>query len=137
MFNSPYLTIQRNMKRLITFIFIICTTSCYLFANETGKCGANLTYTLDTKTFTLTITGIGEMYGWSSERDIPWYKSRSYVEHIILTENVTSIGYKAFYGCRNLKSINISKGIKTIGRNAFTNTALDSVVWDSNNVQLI
>ena len=39
----------------------------------TGSCGENVTYTLDTETGVLTISGTGKMYDYySSISDAPW-----------------------------------------------------------------
>ena len=44
----------------------------------------------------------------------------SNIESVTLPSSVTSIEQQAFYGCNNLKSINLSN-VKTIGTEAFTN----------------
>ena len=40
---------------------------------------------------------------------------------------VTAIGKEAFYQCKNLKSVTLPKGLKTIGQSAFEETALTKV----------
>lgn len=59
----------------------------------------------------------------------------SNIESVTLPSSVTSIEQQAFYGCNNLKSINLSN-VKTIGTEAFTNCPsltdnidLSSVDW--------
>ncbi len=44
----------------------------------------------------------------------------SKLKKIVFSDNLTSIGNKAFYGCSNLESIKIPKGIKSIGEQAFS-----------------
>ena len=50
-----------------------------------------------------------------------WYQGDvEFTKDTAVTQNVTSIGSKAFSGCKNLKTIQIdSKVLKTVGRNAF------------------
>lgn len=58
---------------------------------ESGKCGENLTWTLDNGT--LTISGIGEMadyYGCET----PWYSHSSAISRVVINDGVTSIGVR-------------------------------------------
>lgn len=41
------------------------------------------------------------------------------ITSLILSGNVTSMGYKAFYGCKSLKSVTLNEGLQTIGSGAF------------------
>lgn len=111
-----------------------------------GQCGDNLTWTL--KDGTLTISGTGDMWDYSSGGDniVPWNQYRYRIEKLVLNEGitrigdyafysfggiggnlvipegVTSIGDCAFYGCRGFNGdLIIPKGIMSIGDNAFYN----------------
>lgn len=46
------------------------------------------------------------------------FKSSS-ISSVIIGNNVSSIGYMAFYGCTNLKSLTIGSGMQSIGLEAF------------------
>lgn len=84
-----------------------------------GKCGDNLTWTLDDDG-TLTISGRGDMENYSLEyNDQPWYDKRKLINEIIIKPGITLIGYYAFVDCSSLSSIKISEGITSIGRGAF------------------
>ena len=86
---------------------------------DSGKCGDNLTWTLD-KDGLLEISGTGEMY--DSESYTPFEERELFpddIQKVIIHEGVTSIGAKAFEQRNNLSSVQIPESIKTIGDNAF------------------
>ncbi|MGN0635823.1 MAG: leucine-rich repeat domain-containing protein, partial [Acutalibacteraceae bacterium] len=78
-----------------------------------GTCGKNLTWTLDTETGTLAITGTGEM------GDVPWHDYRSVIQKVQIANGVTSIGESAFEYCPSLTDITIPDSVTSIGNNAF------------------
>ena len=98
-------------------------------AVETGKCGTNVTYSLDTSTGVLTISGTGKMNDYSSGPygHGPFYNN-SYIKSIIIKNGVTSIGASAFYDCTSLISITIPDSVTSIGGFAFSGcTSLISI----------
>ncbi len=95
---------------------------------RTGRCGANLTWTLNLEG-TLTISGAGAMTSWLSESSVPWYSNRSDIKSVVIDNGVTSIGERAFYSCTSLTSITIPDSVTTIGDAAFANCAsLTSII---------
>ena len=88
---------------------------------QTGGCGDNVTYSLDTETGVLTISGTGEM------TDSPFSQNSS-IKSVIIENGVTSIGYQTFYDCRSLTSVTIGKSVTSIGVGAFEDcTSLTSI----------
>ena len=86
-----------------------------------GTCGANLSWTLDNGT--LTISGEGEMdnYNYSNGKSSsPWQSLSSSIKKIIIGEGITSIGNLAFYKCIDLIEIKISDSVTFIGKSAFS-----------------
>ena len=60
---------------------------------QTGSCGDNVTYSLDTETGVLTISGTGDMYSYG-----PFYENTN-IKSVIIESGVTSIGDCAFEDC--------------------------------------
>ncbi len=89
-------------------------------AASSGKCGKNLTWTLDNNG-TLTISGKGEMYDYYHQEGkyTPWCDMASYIVTVVIKKGVTSIGCCAFSNCGNLTSVSIPDGITIIGDYAF------------------
>ena len=82
-----------------------------------GKCGTNVTYSLDTSTDVLTISGTGDMKDYSGKNS-PFYED-PFIESIIIENGVTSIGVYAFYGCTSLTNVTIGNNVTSIGSFAF------------------
>lgn len=94
---------------------------------QTGKCGDNVTYSLDTETGVLTISGTGDMYNYAGTDDYPDYHN-FYVKSVIIETGVTSIGSFAFGDCTSLKSVMIPNSVTSIEAMAFDYcTSLKSV----------
>ena len=79
---------------------------------QTGSCGDNVTYSLDTETGVLTISGTGDMYYG------PFYENTN-IKSVIIESGVTSIGDEAFSGCRSLTNVTIPDSVTSIGDDAF------------------
>ena len=90
-------------------------------AAYSGKCGDNLTWSLDTDTGVLTISGTGAMYNWIDYEYVPWYSKRSSIKTVVIGDSVTSIGNRAFDCCTGLTSVTIGNSVTSIGYGAFYN----------------
>ena len=81
---------------------------------DSGKCGENVTYTLDSDGL-LTISGSGKMYDDTWQNASQWNSTFS----VEISDGVTSIGSEAFYGYSRLTSITIPNSVTSIGNEAF------------------
>ena len=106
------------------------------WADESGTCGDNLTWTYYEYTQSLVITGSGDMYDYSKKQDgvvwvstAPWNKYCDEIGSVILPEGLTSIGIDAFFVCTHLTSVTIPNSVTSIGAAAFSScSGLTSVI---------
>lgn len=113
------------MKKAILLFMLLCgAVNCWAEV-LTGSCGENVTYSLDTETGVMKISGTGPMYnyryGWT-----PRFKT--YVKVVKISESVTTIGSGVFCEFENLVSINIPNSVTSIGSIAFLKcSSLESI----------
>lgn len=116
-------------KRLLSMILAFSMMLTILPVNAitalaaNNSCGANLTYELtqntdDPGTYTLTISGEGAMYDYSSST-VPWDAQKSKITSVVIGNGVTSIGNNAFEDCSALKKLDIPQSVTEIGSKAF------------------
>ena len=127
---------------LALIVTIVMTTNVRAKNNEgSGKCGDNVTWTLDNSGL-LTISGQGEMYdgkgGWEKydvyrvvvEEGVTRVGKDSFnigtIKSVTLPETLESIGDSAF-SWTVITSITLPDGLKTIGSSAFRSTQLKEV----------
>ena len=105
--------------------------------DNTGACGAHLTWTLNPETGALTITGSGAMYSWSSSGEVPWSSSAYLIKTVSLPSGLTGIGNYAFYWCSKLTKITIPGSVTSIGNSAFASCSGLTSVTIPSSVSLI
>ena len=104
-------------KKLFTLLLAVAAGIGTMNADIVdGTCGDNLTWSLNTKDSTLTITGSGEMTSTPS----PWADYKSYIKYVSLPDGLTSIIGGAFEGCSGLTSVTIPNIVTNIGFRAFS-----------------
>ncbi|WP_143240960.1 leucine-rich repeat domain-containing protein, partial [Barnesiella sp. An22] len=113
------------MKRFyMLLLFVVVAMNCLYASVHTGSCGPNVTYSLDTETRVLTISGTGAMKDYSKS-GAPWYsRNNSYIERVVIEDGVTTIGDYSFEWCYRLSSVSIPNSVTSIGEHAFENCTL-------------
>lgn len=86
---------------------------------DSGTLGENLTWVFD-NSWTLTISGTGDMPDFFDDNDAPWYSEKAAINRVVIEDGVTSIGKCAFSNATNLKSVIISDSVTSIGNSAFS-----------------
>lgn len=113
---------RKNGKRVLSLLLALVMVLGMLpeaawAAEGGGTCGENVTWTLENGVLTVSGTGAMEDYGRSS--DIPWYSQRGEVKSVVISDDVTSIGKRAFDDCTELTSVTIPNSVTSIGEFAF------------------
>lgn len=111
---------KSTISILLAVIMLLSTLPFAVGAADTassGQCGDNVYWTLDEEG-TLTISGEGDMYDYSSISDSPFCESEL-VKNIVIEYGVTSIGNHAFPLCESLKIVTIPNSVTSIGNDAF------------------
>ncbi len=110
-------------KIIISFLALMCLMfSIGIISSQaemlTGECGDSVTYSLDTATGVMTISGEGAMenFGWSSA---PWYYNRNSIKEVVIEEGVTTVGKYAFMECPQLTKVTLPDGLVDIKDSAF------------------
>lgn len=91
---------------------LVALTLAAAAATETGPCGTDLTYTLDTETGVMTISG----EGWISQ---PQTKNKKAVRTLVIDEGITNIQMSAFHGYTELRSVTLPTTLDSIESYAF------------------
>lgn len=129
-------------------VAIMLLSGIVSYAASSGKCGDNLTWTMD-DAGNLVITGSGDMYDVYDPQYNSWTNSK--VTTVKFPGGLTSIGYGMFNYTTKLKELNLAgTQVKTIKDNAFRNSGITtvylpgtlteigtSVFWDCPDIEVI
>jgi uncharacterized protein YjdB len=101
-----------------------------------GGTAGPLTWTFDTNTGKLTISGNGAMPDYNSE-NAPWFSYSSSILSVEMKEGITTIGMLAFVRCYNISNITIPSSVTTIdtwaGGGAYYDSSLSAIYVDDAN----
>lgn len=127
------------MRNIVITILLALAASVSLFAQTSGTCGTNLTWTYDETTRVLTISGSGDMDNYMENHtyDMPWLNYQTSIASIVFPDSITSIGNNAFYLASNLTSVTIPDGVTRVGNRAFYGCSKLSTVLIPNSVTSI
>lgn len=111
---SKFLAIIPAILMLVSIIPITASAT----DPTSGTCGDNLTWSYDSTTQTLTISGTGDMYDFKSNKR-PWEAYEEKALKVLVEDGVTSVGVFAFYTFKYIEEVELADSITSIGHYAF------------------
>ena len=106
------------------------------WADDNGSCGNSINYTYTAETHTLTISGQGEMSGYSTISR-PWESYKDDIQSIVVEEGVTSIGCESFKDLSSLTSISFPTSLQFIQGCAFKDCVSITTINIPNGVSIV
>ncbi len=130
--------INKFLSVVLSVVMIFSVVSITASAEKVkGDCGANLNWAYDSSTYTLTITGSGDMDNYDDGVYPPWDIYKYNIQKINVNFGAKSIGNKAFNSYNNLTTVKLPGSLKTIGEDAFSNCINLTSVTLGNKVETI
>ncbi|MBQ0083199.1 MAG: leucine-rich repeat protein [Clostridiales bacterium] len=110
---------MKKIKFTALLLVVIMVISVFPFtALAAGNsCGESATWSFDSATGKLTISGSGDIADYTSTSKAPW--SGKTIKSIEIGEGITAIGDYAFCGCSDALSVTIPDGVQRIGKYSF------------------
>lgn len=109
-------------------VFSTLLTLCAFAETYTGECGNNVTYSVNTATGVLTVTGYGETESYAIYAPAPFNEYKDYIRTAIVSEGIDSLGQYFFYGCDKMVSVSLPESLTYIASYVFDEcSALKSV----------
>ncbi len=105
----------------------VITTPLFVVAD--GTCGDNAKWALYANG-SLNINGKGLMNDYT-QGNAPWASYADQIKKVNVFDEIENIGAYAFDGCTNLTEAYIGKYVTVINANAFTNTAINNIIINS------
>ncbi len=111
---------MKNPRYLIILLVLaVVFAVCSCAGAESGTCGDNITWNLD-ENGTLTISGSGMMAGYDSGSSAPWSGYADRIKSVEIEKGITSIGTRAFADLKEVTSVSIPSGVTWIEIYAFS-----------------
>jgi hypothetical protein len=136
---------KKFLSVCLSIILLWCAVPAYAYSFipsedlTSGMCGENVSYDFNKETGVLTLSGIGAMYDYSSNREdavnpSPFFRDKNGVEinssiikKLIIEDGITYIGSYAFIGRRGLTEVEMGNSVLSIGINAFSNSGVKDI----------
>lgn len=93
-------------------------------ADPGGSAGLLVTWSYNAGTETLTLSGTGATYAYSSNARPPWVQASYSVKNAVIGEGISSLGANLFYYSPELESVTFPSTLRSIGESAFRGTRL-------------
>lgn len=112
------------MKKFILSCLLSTLCLTVVFAVDySGTCGNNILWSFDATTGILNIQGSGPMNSteyntWSVNQ--PWKDHLESIKKVVISEGITTVGYRLFADCINLQEVVLPSTLDTIGVSTFS-----------------
>lgn len=123
---------MKKISRLLLLLALVSTLLVWGMMSAsaetlTGVAGDNITYTIDTETGEMVLSGEGPMYDYKIKDGMDYdvwdefipYPEAYTVKSIVIEDGITSIGGGAFYSFSSLETVSIPDSVTSIGDYAF------------------
>ena len=112
------------MTLLVTLLLTMTAQTAWAvtLTDTSGTCGTNCTWTFDTSTGLLTISGSGAM------EDYPTFDECTNIKTVVIEDGITHIGYQNFKDCTGIESVSFPASLLTIGHAPFLNCTSISTI---------
>lgn len=111
-------------EAVITASFMEYSATCVVKViggdSSAGSCGTNIKWIYDAETGKLSLNGSGAMTNYTSGKT-PWNSFVAEIKSVEISDGITSIGNFAFYNGKNITSVTIPETVTSIGRYSFNN----------------
>ena len=113
------------MKRLLLLylLFLPILAFAETYTGTTGGCS----WSLNTSTGILTISGNGAIGDYTSGKQLPWYNYTSSIKTVTIQSGVTRIGSWSMVDMPNILSVTIPNTVTSIGDHAFSYSPIKSI----------
>ncbi len=91
-----------------------------------GSLATNVSWSFDTETGVLTISGSGAM-PYQSDGSQPYSQYKSQITSVVISEGITSVGGNAFHNFTKITDVSLPSTLKSIGTSAFKRTYFRSI----------
>jgi len=88
-------------------------------ADTSGSCGEKATWSFDSTSGTLTISGTGTISDYQSFTGVPWYSHMDNIFNLEINEGITAVGTNAFYFHRALTHVELPMSVKELKSQSF------------------
>ena len=111
---------KRKLWIILALAVLITAVWCTAAgADQNGACGDNVTYSFNSATGLLTISGNGAMTDYDISSNLSPFARNAEIQTVNVEEGVTAIGYAAFYGCSGITEVSLPESLRVIGGQAF------------------
>ena len=112
------------MTLLVTLLLTMTAQTAWAgeLTAASGTCGTNCTWTFNTSTGLLTISGSGAM------EDYATFEGCTNIKTVVIENGITYIGYQNFKDCSGIKSVSFPASLLTIGHAPFLNCTSISTI---------